>query len=315
MKKYVRAALFPAILILFIAPVLISQFTKSEGRSFQGVKLEDTRYVEISFQNTAQEIGLGGMLFVPQGEGPFPAVVIIHGSGSSHRDNGWYLTLTQHLQENGIVVLLPDKRGSEKSEGAWRTASFDDLATDTWAAIQFLKDQEQVALSHIGVVGMSQGGWIAPVVASKSPDVAFLVNVVGASVSAHEQLLYEENHNLREIGFLPGLSNLVAYLSTSYLKNIGQRDFWDAIGDFDPLPYWEKLAISSLTLYGQEDTNVPSVESAAKLRSLMNPNIEVRIYQGSGHALEDPEGHGDSIFREDVLGEIRDFILAESVDL
>ena len=313
MKKYMRVAVFPAILILFIAPVLISQLTESEGRRFHGVKLEDTRYVEISFQNTAQEIGLGGMLFVPQGDGPFPAVVVIHGSGTSHRDNGWYLTLTQYLQENGIVVLLPDKRGSEKSEGAWRTASFDDLATDTWAAIQFLKDQGQVALSHIGIVGMSQGGWIAPVVAGKSSDVAFLINVVGASVSSHEQLLYEENQNLREIGFLPGFSNLVAYLSTSYLKNIGQRDFWDAIGDFDPLPYWETLAISSLTLYGQDDTNVPSAESAARLRSLMNPSIEVRIYEGSGHALEDPEGHGDSIFREDALGEIRDFILAVSV--
>jgi len=144
MKRYVVVAITLAILIFIIAPVVITQITKPERRRFRFVKLSDTRHTEISFRNTIQDLDLGGMLFVPEGDGPFPAVAIIHGSGSSSRDNGWYLTLTKYLQENGITVLLPDKRGSEKSGGTWRTASYEDLANDTLAAIEYLKDQKKV---------------------------------------------------------------------------------------------------------------------------------------------------------------------------
>ena len=199
MKKYVGITILAATFILFVVFPVFINLTDSETRAFHGVHLANMTYREVSFQNPTQGIKLGGMLFVPEGEGPFPAAVIIHGSGTSRRGSGWYETLTQYLQESGIVVLIPDKRGSEKSEGDWHTSSFEDLATDTLAAISFLKDQEEVALSRIGVIGMSQGGHIAPIVASESSDVAFLVNVVGGSVAMHEVVLYEEHYNLREM--------------------------------------------------------------------------------------------------------------------
>jgi len=311
-RKYTGILILLVILALFIVPVLITQVTQPEGRRFHGVVLEDTQYTEINFRNTVQHIELGGMLFVPAGEGPFSAVVVIHGSGTSRRNSGWYLTLTQYLQESGVAVLLPDKRGSEKSQGDWRSAGFEDLATDTLAAIQYLKDQDTIAISEIGVVGMSQGGWIAPIVANQSSDVAFLVNFVGAAVTPQEQLLYEENHNLRQMGFLPGISNLVAFMSTAYLKNIGQKEFWDAVEGFDPLPYWKQLTVDTLALYGREDTNVPSADSAEKLRALKNPRIQVKIYDGSGHALADPVDVGDNIIRKEALEDIRDFIRSVS---
>ena len=312
MRKLKGILILLAILALFIVPVLVKQGTQPEGRRYQGVVLEDTQHTEINFQNTAQHIELGGMLFVPPGEGPFAAVVVIHGSGTSSRNSRWYLTLTQYLQERGVAVLLPDKRGSEKSQGDWRSASFEDLATDTLAAIQYLKDQDTIAISEIGIVGMSQGGWIAPIVATQSPDVGFVVNFVGAAVTPQEQLLYEENHNLRQMGFLPGISNFVAFISTAYLKNIGQKEFWDAIEGFDPLPYWKQLTVDTLVLYGRDDTNVPSAESAENLRALENPRIQVRIYEDSGHALADPVDFGDSIIREEALQDIRDFIRSVS---
>jgi dipeptidyl aminopeptidase/acylaminoacyl peptidase len=139
-RKYTGILVLLVILALFVVPILITQVAQPEGRRFSGVVLEDTQYTEIDFRNTAQHIELGGMLFVPSGEGPFAAVVVIHGSGSSMRNSRWYLTLTQYLQENGVAVLLPDKRGSEKSQGDWRSAGFEDLATDTLAAIQYLKE-------------------------------------------------------------------------------------------------------------------------------------------------------------------------------
>ena len=307
MKRYIRILLL-GFLALLIIPILVTHFAKPEGRSFDWVELKDTSYQEINFQNTAQDLELAGMLFVPEGEGPFPAAVIIHGSGTSRRDSGWYLTLTQYLQENGVVVLLPDKRGSEQSKGDWRTASFEDLATDTVAGVNFLKNQKDFSISDIGVIGLSQGGHIAPVAADQAKDIAFLVNIVGGAVPMHELLVYEETHNLRELGILPGLSDLLAYPASWSIIKVRQRGFWDAIGNFDPVPYWQRLVVDSLVLYGENDTNVPSIKSAAILRTLNNPKIHVRIYEGSGHALESPEGKGVSIIREDALGDIRDFI-------
>lgn len=311
--KRAAALLVFAFLALLIVPVLVTLFGESERRSFEAVELEDTVYREIVFDNAEQNLSLAGMLFVPEGEGPFPAAVIIHGSGTSRRDNGWYLTLTRYLQDNGIVVLLPDKRGSEKSAGDWRTASFEDLATDTAAAIRFLQEQEQVAIARIGLIGMSQGGQIAPVVADRSRGVAFVINVVGGATPMHEQLVYEENHNLRQFGVLPGLSDILAYPAAWSLIGIRQKDFWSAVGNFDPAPYWQRVSVPTLVLYGGEDTNVPSAESAARLRSLGNSHITVKVYEGSGHALQDPVGQGQRIFREDALSDIRNFIHSASL--
>ncbi len=128
----------------------------------------------------------------------------------------------------------------------------------------------------------------------------------------HDLLVYEESHNLRKLGILPGLSDLLAYPASWSIIKGRQKEFWDAIGNFDPVPYWQGLSVESLVLYGENDSNVPSSESTAILRSLGNPNIAVRIYEGSGHALESPEGKGNSIFREDALRDIRDFINANT---
>lgn len=310
MKRYL-AALFVGFLALLIVPILIRQLTASdERRSVSGVELDNAEYQEVSFQNTEQDLKFGGMLFVPEGDGPFPAVVTIQGSGTSVRGNRWDLTLNQFLQESGIVVLEPDKRGSDQSEGDWRNASFEDLATDTLAAVSFLKDQGKVAISDIGVIGLSQGGRIAPLVADKSQDIRFIVNVVGGALPAYDLLVYEDTHNLRELGVLPGLSDLLAYPSSWMVRNVGQPRFWDAIGNFDPLPYWRTLSVEALILYGENDTNVPTSESAAILESLDKSNLDVRIYEGSGHGLVTPEGKGNSIVREDAMRDIRDFILS-----
>jgi dipeptidyl aminopeptidase/acylaminoacyl peptidase len=295
-------------LALLVLPLLLTQLLPRESRTLIGVELDDTDYQEVNFHNAEQDLDLAGMLFLPEGEGPFPAVVAIHGAGSSHRDNPWDLANASYLQENGIVVLLPDKRGSELSEGDWRTASFPDLATDTMAAISYLQDEHSDVISEIGVLGTSQGGQVAPIVAAQSSEVAFVINVVGSVVPFHDALVYEENHNLREFGMLPGFSNIVAPISSFYIRRVAQKGFWDAIGNYDPLPYWSEVDVPALVLYGAEDTNTPTYESARRLESLDKSNLRVVIFEGSGHPLEDPEGRGDSYFREDALALMHDFI-------
>ena len=305
-----RYAIAVLVLLVVLGPVLVRQIAPPAPRQLTGVALDETTYTEISFRNDARCIGLAGMLFLPHGDGPFPGVAIIHGSGTSRRDNGWYLTLAKHLQDNGVVVLLPDKRGSEQSQGDWHTSDFHDLATDTLAALHYLQSRPEVESSKIGVIGMSQGGWIAPIVAAESDDLSFLVSMVGAAVTPREQLAYEENHNVRQMGFLPGVSNVVAFVSSAVIQYVAQPDYWDLIGDFDPLPYWRDTDIPALALLGADDTNVPSAESAARLRALGNDMVTIRTYEGSGHALESPVVVGDSIIRADALDDILNFIIS-----
>jgi dienelactone hydrolase len=313
-RRWKMAALAGVVVAVVFIPVLLRQLFPSEQRHLERVALADTRHAEIAFQNRTQDLALAGLLFVPEGAGPFPAAVVIHGSGTSRRDKlGWYLTLTKYLQDSGIVVLLPDKRGSEKSEGDWRTASFEDLATDTRAAIEYLRTQRSVPLSGIGVIGMSQGGWIAPIVASQESDLAFLVSMVGPMVTPREQLLYEENHNLRQLGFLPGISNVLAYVGAANVRYLAQPQLYKLIVDYDPLLYWGRISVDSLALFGTDDTNVPSAESARRLKSLGNPHVRVKVYEGSGHALESPLGHGNSIIRNEALEDISAFIRDASV--
>lgn len=305
--RLLKLALLACIAILII-PVLVSPFIEPNRRSFDAVELDETDYQDVVFWNSEQELRLGGMLFVPDGEGPFPAAIAIQGSGPSYRGNGWYLTVTQYLQRNGVLVLLPDKRGSEKSEGQWRTASYEDLATDTAAALDYLRGQSQIRISKLGVIGFSQGGRIAPIVAADAKDLSFVINIVGGAVPAHEALVYEEIHNLREFGVLPGFSHMLAYPAAWSLIYLRQADHWAAVGNFDPISYWREVETPTLVLYGEEDTNVNTDKSAARLRSLEKPNIEVRVFDGSGHALESPPGRGNSLVRSDALNAISSFI-------
>ena len=310
MKKKLSFGSILIVLAIIFGPVVVAQLAQDEPRQYQRVHLVDLEYTEVTFRNEAQDLNLAGMLFVPEGEGPFPAVVIIHGSRESYRDRNWYLTLSSYMQKNGVAVLLPDKRGSEKSEGDWYTSSFEDLATDTLAAVDFMKSQEIVEVSRIGIIGMSQGGIIAPIAASQSVDLDFVVNMTGSSVTMHEQLLYEFNYEARETGFLPGVSNLISYVNTFIYEKITGKEWYAAVGNYDPLPYWRKVNIPALVLHGSEDHNVPSAESKARFEALGKDNIRVIMYAGSGHGLEDPPGTGDRYIREEALEDMRDFIEA-----
>jgi uncharacterized protein len=230
MMKKIASGVVIGVVLVVVSPVVLTQLKSHPTRKLQGVELKDTKFKEVTFVNSSAGLRLSGMAFVPEGTGPFPSIVIIQGSGNSQRNNRWYLTLAHYLQNQGIAVLLPDKRGCEQSEGNWRKASFFDLASDAITAIQTAKSGTYFPVSKIGVVGMSQGGHIAPLVAAESKDVDFVVNVVGSSLPMHETLLYEEVNNLRDFGFLPGASNVLARISTLYLRKVAQADFLECSG-------------------------------------------------------------------------------------
>ncbi len=149
---------------------------------------------EVSYKNADAGITLAGTLTLPKGDGPFPAVLLITGSGPQDRDETIFghkpfLVLADDLTRRGIAVLRVDDRGVGDSTGSLRTATSADLADDAEAGVAFLKAHPKIAPKRIGLVGHSEGGLIGPMVAARSEDVAFLVLLAGTGVNGGEIIL------------------------------------------------------------------------------------------------------------------------------
>ncbi len=153
---------------------------------------------DVTFPGGAAGVTLAGTLTTPPGAGPFPAVVLIAGSGRVDRnETGFghkiFLLLADTLTRRGIAVLRYDKRGVSKSTGSYALATTADFATDADAAVNFLKMQAVIAPKRIGLLGHSEGGVIAPLVASEHPaDVAFVVLLAGPGMIGEKILLAQQ---------------------------------------------------------------------------------------------------------------------------
>jgi len=157
------------------------------------VKPYPYRAEEVSYRNPAAKIDLAATLTIPPGKGPFPAVLLIVGSGPHDRDETLmghkpFLVLADYLTRKGIVVLRADKRGVGKSSGDYSTAVMADFASDAEAGVAYLKTRAEVNPHKIGLVGHSEGGIEAPMAAVHDPDVAFVVMMAGPGVPGDEIL-------------------------------------------------------------------------------------------------------------------------------
>jgi pimeloyl-ACP methyl ester carboxylesterase len=146
---------------------------------------------EVSYQNKEAKISLGATLTLPKGNGPFPAVVLITGSGQQDRNETIFghhpfWVLADYLTRRGIAVLRVDDRGAGTSGGAFDTSTTLDFASDTRAGIQYLKTRKEINKHEIGLIGHSEGGLIAPMIASTDKDVAFIVLMAGPGISSRE---------------------------------------------------------------------------------------------------------------------------------
>jgi len=158
------------------------------------VKPYPYREEEVAYDNQGENVTLAATLTIPQGKGPFPAVVLITGSGPQDRDESLlghkpFLVLSDYLTRHGIAVLRADNRGTAKSSGVFATATTADFATDTEAGIAYLKTRKEVDPHRIGLIGHSEGGLIAPMIAARSKEVAFLVMMAGTGVPGDQILV------------------------------------------------------------------------------------------------------------------------------
>lgn len=152
---------------------------------------------DITFKNTKANISLSGTLTLPKKDGIFPVVVLITGSGPQNRDEELlghkpFLVISDYLTKNGIGVLRYDDRGVGQSKGDFKSATSADFATDVESAIAYLKTRKEVNKKKIGLVGHSEGGLIAPMVASKLKDVSFIVLLAGTGIQGDKLLLLQE---------------------------------------------------------------------------------------------------------------------------
>lgn len=289
---------------------------------------------------------LAGVLLTPRGEGPFPGAVMIQGSGDSDRTNFWARSIAEVLARGGIVTLLPDKRGSGLSEGDWRFATFETLARDALAGVALVSHEPSVARGAVGLVGLSQGGHIAPLAATISPAVAWVVDISGATVPLMEQI----RHEMRNTSAQAGLSNEeiqeimeIQRLAEVYVEGGEWEPYVRALeaagmgaaaevaagfpqtpespvwtwarlnGTYDPLPYWVRVDRPILVVYGAEDEqdNVPVSKSVRRLEAALStaetPDYTISVFPEAGHGLWDPASHHSH--EPKLLGEFTRFLV------
>jgi pimeloyl-ACP methyl ester carboxylesterase len=187
---------------------------------------------EVTFKNG--DVTLAGTLLLPAAKakgGKHPALVFTHGGGAQLREVYWGLGYLYAAR--GFAVLSYDKRGVGKSTGNWREASFEDLADDAVAAAKFLQARTDIAANQIGFLGQSQGGWIAPLAASRFPDSAFAIALSGGGLSPAETELFDTEYELTKAGY--AANEIKDALAFQKLKN-------EIIASPDSNDKWEQYA-------------------------------------------------------------------------
>lgn len=149
---------------------------------------------EVTFPNPAPAIELAGTLTLPDGSGPFPAAILVSGSGPQDRDETLmghkpFKVIADHLTRHGIAVLRYDDRGVGASTGDFAAATSEDFAEDALAAVRFLEEDTRIRGDAIGIVGHSEGGLVGPMAAARSESVDYVVMLAGPGVTGLEVLV------------------------------------------------------------------------------------------------------------------------------
>ncbi|MGE0088651.1 MAG: alpha/beta hydrolase family protein [Bacteroidales bacterium] len=228
------------------------------------VKVQDPKkpypYYEenIRFENKNEHFFLAGTLTLPAKEGSFPAVVLISGSGPQDRNEEIFghkpfLIIADFLTRNGIAVLRFDDRGTAKSEGDLKNATSMNFADDVEFALEYLKSRKEINSKQIGLIGHSEGGIIAPIVAARSKDVSFIILLAGTGIPGNELLLLQQELISKAMG--------ISEEEISKNRKINKGAFDIVLNSTDN----EKLA-SELTEYIKEvSKNNPDSEKPAGL--------------------------------------------------
>jgi pimeloyl-ACP methyl ester carboxylesterase len=284
------------------------------------------RREEVTFRNG--DITLAGTLTLPSGDSPHPAVIFVHGSGAASRErNRFYADL---FARHGIATLIYDKRGVGASTGDWRYVHLSDLAEDALAGVRMLKSRRDINPNQIGIFGGSQGGWVAPLAASRSNDLAFVITSAGSAFSPTQLAKWRSITYVRNAGYPDEVVERVSALMDlqfdlicregwergwekyeAELRQVRNEAWYPLLSavrnplngswfmpytasiDFDPVPVYENLNVPVLAILGEADPLVPAQGTTAILERIQrekNKDITIAVLAGADHNMNRPTG-------------------------
>jgi hypothetical protein len=273
---------------------------------------------EVRFQSGG--VTLAGTLRSPLMSGKHPALFLLQGSGDADREAESFYA--DHFARQGIATLVYDKRGTGDSGGDYREESFNDFAADALAGIHYLQSQKGVDPKRVGLYGRSHGGIVAPLAASLSKDVAFIINVSGAGIPPYRQVTYQAEAQMRRDGFSETeIAEALAYINQKWEVARTGGEGWESLQaatqnardkkwlaraqpalkledivpswklqmGYNPMPALEKVRCPVLAVFGELDTLTPVAETTANyrkgLRKVGNKDYTIKVFPNADHAL------------------------------
>lgn len=262
---------------------------------------------------------LSGTLYIPQADRPVPAIVVTHGASSPLRTSPLYQHLIQMMPALGVAVLVYDRRTSGASTGA--KGDFEMLASDALAGVRSLQGDRRIDRAKIGIWGLSQGGWLSLLAASKEEGLAFAVSISAPLVTPDVQMLFSSTNTLRVNGYSDAAiaqMRATRLAVDDYMRGKGDRataqrlvdeakrqpwfkylymgetvrdravSGWRREIEHDPLATLRSVRVPSLIIYGAADPVVPVATSVARLDPLMKsrPQFELAVIAEADHSMQ-----------------------------
>ena len=224
----------------------------------------------------------GTLYFPNSNKEKFPAIVAVHGSGKTTRNDSFVQEMVHHFTAAGYAVLAFDKRGVGKSGGIYLgsySSSMLVYAMDATAGFDYLQKHPRIDKHKIGMAGLSQAGFIIPMAASiLKEELAFSLIFSGPTVSIYEENLYSD---------LTGDTNAKP---TNHSEEYIQQEMAKAPSlGYDPYPFMEEMTMPSLWVFGSLDKNIPvfqSVIDLAEIKKRWKRDFTWKVFEGGNHALK-----------------------------
>jgi dienelactone hydrolase len=273
---------------------------------------------EVHFQSGG--VTLAGTLRLPQTAGAHAAVFLLQGSGNADRAAESFYA--DYYARHGLATLVYDKRGTGRSGGDYRQLSFDEYAADALAGIHYLQSRSEIDPKRVGLSGRSHGGIVVPLAASRSKDVAFIINVSGTGVPPYQQVTYQAETEMRRDGFSETeIAEAIAYMNLKWQVARAGGEGWDRLEvatraargkkwadrvqlaakpddivpswqremGYDPMPALENVTQPVLAVFGEFDTSTPVAETTANYQNALsrgaNKDYSIKVFPGADHAL------------------------------
>lgn len=254
---------------------------------------------EVSFES--HEVEISGTLVLPNSDFPVPAMIMIHGSGTATRN----IEYASDIAAKGIAVLTYDKRGCGSSGGEYEgkfnvtNKNLKLLADDAISGIQLLKSNKKIDQNMIGVWGISQAGWIAPIVATKESGVSYMVMLSCPTVPVPQELKYSEMAENDEDFFEKYTQEEIRreiekfHFSDIFFKIVGYK--------LDPREYLKKLEIPVLWIFGEKDRSIPAIISMQEIEKMNKEHFSVKTDPDYGHFLRSADSNRTPSIQVDDL--------------